>query len=59
MAKAQKAILWGPEEKAGVLRVIEGLKLGLAKPWLVVIKPFYESPSDRQPWRIGGDDHLP
>lgn len=48
MSKAQKIILWGDEERDGVQRLIAGLKLNNARPWQVVLKTFYESPSERQ-----------
>ena len=48
MSKAQKAILWGDEERDGILRLLSGLKLDNTRPWQVILKPFYESPSERQ-----------
>ena len=48
MTKAQKIVLWGPEERDGALRLIGALKLDQGRPWMVVVKRHYESPSERQ-----------
>ena len=49
MAKeGNKQVLWSEEERAAILRFIEGLRLDMGRPWQVVVKRFYESPSDRQ-----------
>jgi hypothetical protein len=46
-SKSQKIILWDEECRDTVQRVLSALKFD-GKPWQVVIKRFYESPSERQ-----------
>lgn len=46
-SKTQRIILWDEEARDTVQRVLSALKFD-GKPWQVVIKRFYESPSDRQ-----------
>ncbi len=48
MSKAQKIVLWDAEVRDTVYRVIAALKLDGKRPWELVIRPFYQSPSDRQ-----------
>lgn len=48
MSKAQKIVLWDAEVRDTVQRIIAALKLDGRRPWELVIRPFYESPSDRQ-----------
>lgn len=48
MSKAQKIVLWDAEVRDTVQRIIAALKLDGRRPWEIVIRPFYESPSDRQ-----------
>lgn len=47
-AKPQKIVLWDEEVRDTLYRVIAGLRLDGKRPWMAIIKPFYESPSDRQ-----------
>lgn len=44
----QKIVLWDAEVRDTVHRVISALKLDGKRPWEIVIRPFYQSPSDRQ-----------
>jgi len=44
--KGKKIVLWDAECRDILHRYIDGLDL--SKPWQAVLKPFYESPSDRQ-----------
>lgn len=46
--RPQKIVLWDAEVRDTAQRILSALKLDGRRPWELVIRPFYESPSDRQ-----------